>query len=176
MCVHVWVCMPIVLQLCALRRDSHLQSACGHLSFTRLWLHFLLSLSLFLSTHPLAKTWALDGCQTRDRNICLPERRLREVGCCSFSLGSDSLWGLEGVPSSSLSFLCTPRLCSALHGCSTFPLLSDSCVTSDTDHFSISPKEHFISSSICFPSPLLIFMAKQQKPPHTTVIEHVELR
>lgn len=62
-----------------------------------------LSLSLSASFSPLLSLpitiWALGGCQTRETNICLPEKCLCGVCCCCCSRRGDSLQGLEGLPS-----------------------------------------------------------------------------
>ena len=108
------------------------------------------------------------GCSMVAKHVI--ETSACQKGVCVGSAAASSPWELTAFgawkgcpaprcPSIVHSFLCTPELCAALHGHSTFPSLSDSCITSDTAHFSTSSKEHFFSSSICFPSPLLIFMA-----------------
>lgn len=109
------------------------------------------------------------------------ETSVCQKGACVGSAAAASLWELTAFgswkrcpfvccPSAVLPFLWTPELCTALHGHTTFPLPSDAV------HFSTSPEVHIFNSSTCFPSPLLIFTAQQQKPPCTTVREPVKLQ
>lgn len=162
-CYGKWCVCLCVYVLTVLRPwELHVQSAQGHLSLTRpLAASSALTQPLSLYSSP-AKTWALSGCQTRDRNICLPERHLRGVCCCFFSMGADSLWGFQGLPSSSLSFCRAPWARAALHNHSTFLT-----VFRLLNKFRQSPFLRILCISLappCFPPSLLLFVAQQPKP------------